>query len=1265
MNRMSIQDATKEQLIEIVKQQRQQLRQTAPNHAQERIRELEQQVASLQELVQEKNTEISAIRHHNTLLAEKSAGDEETISVLIKQLEEVRATFGETKGPSPTTGALEGAPSSPPLGPTVVGRNVSVGDPPRRGAQRSTSAQGVSLPQSQRTASALAEVASNEAALTAQLAAANAAVASKNDDIAKLESQVRELMEVNTFYSAIVSQHDEEDKVRFASATKETGQGRGGQGPSAAGQDDSVVLMQRIVALEEQRDKLQRVVKQLEKEKSAVEREMTASREKATRLESEILVVEQWQRGLEACGASTLPQRTWEGRPSVIQGTAPSGRLAAPQWREGSQPPTAPAPERIPAQLIAPLPQRQSGVERGRHRALVGSPLASQIAGPPGSTRNSGTRASVDIHALRPIRIRNPDPVEKELMDRIALYENHVAALEAYEADRQASFNEMERSRAELFAHMNEQLEKQRREIQQLRKTYPSPSSTASVPREADEEHQTVPRKEERDGREISAARGVYDSTVEENHFARDTDETAPKTATATASSSPASFARALSDLVQEEAYARAQSELAVATILVDVLTDAWKQNQTDWDAITRSLLQEKERLGTELTKVRQQYEEQTLRCEDQTSKLNEQAAGTVPGPSSGAVATVVANEAVAHLADTALNEKRWSAVDQLIQLHGEDVEVYAALLRSYPFTSGGWDDHEASSLRDEEEYREALTRLELLKKLLQQRTVENVVESRDSHSDAERSTMPPPSTTTPPPSSKAGGTDGDGFAAFSGPGQHADYFYSAGEVHEKEPCQESVASSQSTDNPSLLEDKPAESSPARDGREEASTVSAKGSDDGIPEAVLTTQPQLDFSSHRADTERGSSTASVASGQAEPMNTLKASVPDVGAVVSGENATGAPVRSSPSPKEAPDKIGTGRPATTSPKTCAENENDEGSTKHLKEGESRVSADSGEADDLLDEIHLELYEEEEEQGDGDEPIEISAEEEAELLRQLEATAGLEMGLDVAGAGSVAHSTATSSDSVKSVASSDAVGGNREHIPGDVVNHTSPTVSSPHSTSSRDSTVHSPEDEKENTSASDCSLRDGAGDGQDHMAQTLLDNTDNHPTRGSSPSEDGSSSPPEERQRIPPQSSPYSGVHDADESVEKKESLTASTEVVNEATQPPGAPLPSSWPPFSPSAAQEPPQGLDVKGADDHLAVKSAIRVIAVTGPTTMVGGLKADSSGQPVHSDRAHNATTLPMNTPPKSGGLRALPVKKPQSSEDDEDGFHAEFDPFA
>ncbi|KAH8609223.1 hypothetical protein ERJ75_001238400 [Trypanosoma vivax] len=56
------------------------------------------------------------------------------------------------------------------------------------------------------------------------------------------------------------------------------------------------------------------------------------------------------------------------------------------------------------------------------------------------------------------------------LFERLELYRKRVEQMNAYEVDRQRSFDEIERARAEMFTEMNVKLEEQRREIQRLNK---------------------------------------------------------------------------------------------------------------------------------------------------------------------------------------------------------------------------------------------------------------------------------------------------------------------------------------------------------------------------------------------------------------------------------------------------------------------------------------------------------------------------------------------------------------------------------------------------------------------------------------------------------------------------------------------------------------------------------------------------------------------------------------------------------------------------
>ncbi|KEG12551.1 hypothetical protein DQ04_01621040 [Trypanosoma grayi] len=435
MSRVNINQASREELIEMVKQLRQQLR---PNQAgYECAKELKQEVAQLKKELLEKDNTVKALTHQGAMLSEKSASDEETISVLIKQLEEF------TAGGS-NTAQDDGV---------VVARAVTTKATTSNPNQKTAAAgRAFSLPIKSSTGvgQAFAETPLGEAGGENATSAA-AIIARKNEEMAKLEMKVRELTEVNTFYTAIVSHHDEEERLREVAKHVLPDEESNIGTPI-----DATSLHERIGVLETERDNLQRMLRHQKHEQLNLINELQALREELSRLELELVAAERWKME-EVAALSETPE--------------PSPRARVSSTPLGDEP----TPTRTLAQLVMPIQYKGTKASTSGGKLMPGrptrtwsrSPLADAHASP---NRVTPIRSLLDLEALPEIRLWNASKQEKELWERLELYRKHIEEMQAYEADRQRSFDEMERARAELFTDMNANLEEQRREIQRLKK---------------------------------------------------------------------------------------------------------------------------------------------------------------------------------------------------------------------------------------------------------------------------------------------------------------------------------------------------------------------------------------------------------------------------------------------------------------------------------------------------------------------------------------------------------------------------------------------------------------------------------------------------------------------------------------------------------------------------------------------------------------------------------------------------------------------------
>ena len=134
----------------------------------------------------------------------------------------------------------------------------------------------------------------------------------------------------------------------------------------------------------------------------------------------------------------------------------------------------------------ATVSRASSPLSHDARQGMLGGSAASSV---PSTSMGSASRSRFSFRSLRPIRVRNPDAHERDLLDRIHLYEERLAQMELFETDRQRSFDEMERNRAEMFAAMNAQLEKQRKEIHRLRKLHEDASLDSSLTARPSQNH--------------------------------------------------------------------------------------------------------------------------------------------------------------------------------------------------------------------------------------------------------------------------------------------------------------------------------------------------------------------------------------------------------------------------------------------------------------------------------------------------------------------------------------------------------------------------------------------------------------------------------------------------------------------------------------------------------------------------------------------------------------------------------------------------------
>ncbi|CAD2220733.1 hypothetical protein ADEAN_000825500 [Angomonas deanei] len=250
---------------------------------------------------------------------------------------------------------------------------------------------------------------------------------STRDDVASIEEKNRELSEINAFYTAIVSQHDLQENKR------EVG---GGIAPPI---DPSVSDGQLLQILASEKASLLEVVQNGREDQSAAALENVRLRKQLEKLESEISAIVKRQVNQENIAApnhTLLESPVDRPKKSEVSGSGP---------------------------LVTAVTDNPGYGSGGR----VGSPLFDGLT-------KKGIRAADkplslrDLRALPPLNIRRPDPREERLLERLDLYKRFIEQQEVYESERQNSFDEIERIRADLFTSMNEQLESQKKEIQAL-----------------------------------------------------------------------------------------------------------------------------------------------------------------------------------------------------------------------------------------------------------------------------------------------------------------------------------------------------------------------------------------------------------------------------------------------------------------------------------------------------------------------------------------------------------------------------------------------------------------------------------------------------------------------------------------------------------------------------------------------------------------------------------------------------------------------------
>lgn len=249
------------------------------------------------------------------------------------------------------------------------------------------------------------------------------------------DKKISELSEIVDFYSSIVSQHDNEDKKRLSERLDISK-----MCSLCRNEKDSTAQMKGKEC--EKKATIDEEFKYNE-ERTTLLNHLNAMQQKISDLEFKLLAAAQWHYTMTSSNYvnSRVPQgvKTFACTPPAhcsING------------------------DRIRAKIIPP--------EGG----LCESANFKHIHGEVATVQHNGTNAMnslfLKLRNLSPIKLSNPSNQELVLLQRITLYENALTELEEYEANRQRCFDEMEKTRAEFFSSMTEELEKRKRTIQNL-----------------------------------------------------------------------------------------------------------------------------------------------------------------------------------------------------------------------------------------------------------------------------------------------------------------------------------------------------------------------------------------------------------------------------------------------------------------------------------------------------------------------------------------------------------------------------------------------------------------------------------------------------------------------------------------------------------------------------------------------------------------------------------------------------------------------------
>lgn len=262
---------------------------------------------------------------------------------------------------------------------------------------------------------------------------------SKEKQVEK-DRKIAELTEMVEVYATIVSNHDSEQKKRNE---EEISLRQVNHSPSVNTVDELVMKMESV---QKENKKLESRIQLVKEENRRIKKAKDSAERRVKEVELMLLRASQWHRAVSHEFPSTASDI------SSIKGSI----------RESFSHNSVPL-ERVRAKIVSPESWIGESNRIDANRS-VSSMDSSRFRTAPRSVNPLFS----ELRTLSPIRLNNPTSQERRLLHRIGLYETKLAELEQYEIDRKRCFEEMEKTRAELFTSMNTELEKRKYTIHSL-----------------------------------------------------------------------------------------------------------------------------------------------------------------------------------------------------------------------------------------------------------------------------------------------------------------------------------------------------------------------------------------------------------------------------------------------------------------------------------------------------------------------------------------------------------------------------------------------------------------------------------------------------------------------------------------------------------------------------------------------------------------------------------------------------------------------------